>query len=49
MRLLLDVADAILGHQGAEARLKLSSAVPRMQPDVLQPVTITVSTRSLVK
>ena len=49
VRLLLDFADAILRNAGAEAWLKLSIEVARMQPEVLQPVTMTVSVRSFTK
>ena len=49
MRLLLDVAEQSSGTMVRNLWLKLSIEVARMQPEVLQPVTMTVSTRSFTK
>jgi hypothetical protein len=46
VRLLLDVAEQSSGTMVRNLWLKLSIEVARMQPEVLQPVTMTVSTRS---
>ena len=49
VRLLLDVAEQSSGTMVRNLWLKLSIEVARMQPEVLQPVTMTVSTRSFTK
>ena len=49
VRLLLDVAEQSSGTMVRNLWLKLSIEVARMQPEVLQPLTMTVSTRSFTK
>ena len=49
VRLLLDVAEQSSGTMVRNLWLKLSIEVARMQPEVLQPVTMTVSMRSFTK